>query len=38
MSERLESNTSENSDWLNQWNEIADRKSEKLKSNTSKKQ
>ena len=24
MSERLESNTSENSDWLDQWNKIAD--------------
>lgn len=35
MSERLKSSTSENSDWLNQWNEIADRKSERLESNTS---
>ena len=26
MSERLENNTSENSDWLDQWNELADRK------------
>ena len=24
MSERLKSNTSENSDWLEQWNKIAD--------------
>ena len=34
MSERLQSNTSENSDWLDQWNELADRKRiDKFKEN-----
>lgn len=34
MSERLENNTSENSDWLDQWNELADRKRiDKFKEN-----